>query len=236
MSLQKHPMILSVARQTLNCHLIISALPSTPNLLPLTIVSQLEIAPTTPNTINATLLQTVDAESWIPQLICNEYYGIPAYIAVVWNPDTQPQVSHILRIISQHYGSGTPYTGTVHVCAPFAADTSKVNFTQHSLLKYFDTENDLNAYIREDKYAANGYTFANTNTADALRPIAAATVFKSISSDGKQWDYSLRFNASLVPPTFANNEDKIVDRFGRDGSTLSQYPDQYITEIFERIV
>ena len=55
-----------------------------------------------------------------------------------------------------------------------------------------------------------------------------AIVFKSVSDDGKIWDYSLRFNQSEIADTFTDNEYRIVDRVTKDGEALmSQSRDRY---------
>eukprot|EP01084_Bolivina_argentea_P171015 296294_1 len=176
------------------------------------------------NLITATDLTVNNPSSFIPQLICNNFDnwwfqpGIyPAYIAIVW-PHIQYEKSHVqsvLDIIASHYGSGQTcvFNQTIGpICPCYAADISRVNFTNGSLLQYFNSENELNSYVRDNNYAQPGWNF-NNNNPNALRPIAAGIVFKSVSEDGKIWDYSLRLNQSLVPATFSDNEIQIVDRF-----------------------
>eukprot|EP01084_Bolivina_argentea_P269164 457390_1 len=96
-------------------------------------------------------------------------------------------------------------------CYNQSSDTTFVNFTAGSLLKFFNTEKELNDYITDAKYGNTGYNFNNTNS-DATRPIGAAIVFNTIGdNNGMDWEYTFRFNSSVIPQT-----DTLIDKFTRN--------------------
>ena len=188
----------------------------------------------------------------LPYLICYEqeieledgYWDTvhlpPFYLGIVLDETNEALVSHVdevMTIIGSFYGEGDIYNETRYGsigdedfnCEQWSRDTNNVNWTEGSLLKYFSNEDELEEYVRDDLYGAAGYNFENDAANGALRPVAAAIVFKSVSDDGKIWDYSLRFNQSRVPYTWSENEYRIVDRVTKDGSSLeSQSRDQYL--------
>ena len=120
----------------------------------------------------------------------------------------------------------TSYTDCVPMdeadpCIFSVANTTKFNWTEGSLLKHFADESELESYIIDDKYGQIGWENGENG---ALRPIAFAIVFKSVSNDGKIWDYSLRFDYwnddDRIPQTFTNNEYTIVNIIEKDISEL----------------
>merc|ERR1719295_1658548 len=103
------------------------------------------------------------------------------------------------------------------LCATAARDTNYVNFTEGSLLIFFDSEDDLEDYITSSVYGDAGFTFANDADNGAQRPIGAAIVFTETGGDdGKTWAYKLRFNSTSTPST----EDGGVDKFTRNNGAL----------------
>ena len=157
-----------------------------------------------------------DTEWWDDQ-IPDDYNDTNDY-------DTDTWTSGWTYDVSYYYGACNwqnfycLFNGTT--CTDSIENTTKYTWTEGSLLKYFSSESELENYVRDDLYGAAGFNFENDATNGALRPVAAAIVFKSISDDGKIWDYSLRFNQSDIADTFADKEFKIVDTVTKDGYWL----------------
>ncbi|ETO04516.1 hypothetical protein RFI_32881, partial [Reticulomyxa filosa] len=86
---------------------------------------------------------------------------------------------------------------------------SHLPWIQGLLLKYFDSNEELNKYCKKDNY---GKTWKVT-TDNGQRPIAVAIVFSNMSSDGTQWAYSIRANSTKVPGTLT---ETTVDKFQQD--------------------
>eukprot|EP01084_Bolivina_argentea_P053201 97672_1 len=86
-------------------------------------------------------------------------------------------------------------------CWEHSNETSYLNFTEGSLLKFFKSEQELEDYIASSIYSNPGYNFENT-IENATRPIGAAIVFNNIGDlSGFKWDYKLRVNMSSIPST-----------------------------------
>ena len=171
--------------------------------------------------------------SFMPNLICYQCHNYvydamelpPCQIGIVMDETDENLKSYtdgINSIIFRDYGQGTPYNASApYNCLDFVRDTSNVNWTNGSLLRYFSTESDLESYIRDNDYRGSDEPLVNS-------PLIASIVYKSVSDDGKVWDYSFRFNQSDVPDTYQNNEYKIVDVVTKDGGTLEgQSVNQY---------
>eukprot|EP01084_Bolivina_argentea_P142149 249724_1 len=98
-----------------------------------------------------------------------------------------------------------------------ARDTSFLRWEEGSLLKFFETEKELEDYTKESKYGSTGYNLENT-AERASRPVGAAIVFDSTGGDnGLEWHYTFRFNSSDVPTTEIQ-----VDKFTRNHWSLYQ--------------
>lgn len=177
----------------------------------------------TPITINEPISNITAAfnilKNWMTNVVClpetdsspgrnpNEPQP-PMYLAIVPNPNTNTYLSKLMEILSENYiydGSGinegltiekyeneTGQFININDCRDVITFTEIVNFTEGSLLKYFNNENELNEYISNKKYGGPGFNIQN-NAELGLRPIGAAIIFDSISNDGLNWEYTLRF-------------------------------------------
>ena len=177
--------------------------------------------------------------TWLENILClPEFNEAPnpernptqpaMYIGIVTNPDTvdQTRLQGLLDILNDTFifsGDMTPndddpelFNVTERDCRESLLFSQLINFSEGSALKFFDTNEDLNTYVSDKKYAGPGFNLANTNKDTGLRPVGAAIIINSISEDGLVWNYTLRFNQSNVPDTKDNN----VNKFERDSEVL----------------
>eukprot|EP01083_Nonionella_stella_P193084 713453_1 len=151
---------------------------------------------------NTTYLQRFQSQT----IASNTWYSYQVYQNQSHTPSSNP-----FRGSNEPFASEFVYTN----CISQSSDTSFVNFTHGSLLKFFNSEKELEDYVTDSAYGNTGYNFDNTKRG-STRPIGAAIVFEETGGDdGITWEYTLRFNSSYIPAT-----KTIIDKFTRNVDLL----------------
>ena len=177
--------------------------------------------------------ESIKPQNWLDKVLCLPPFDLsparnpttpqpPMGIAVVNNvggADAQAKIDELMNILNNSYPL-TPTNDTELTydnCNAVIPYSNYVNWTSDSILQYFNSEDELDSYIKDDNYGAGGFVWQGDGQNGAKRPIGAAIIFNGISDDNLQWDYTLRLNSSVLPST-----SNIIDEFTRDGGTLIQ--------------
>ena len=173
-----------------------------------------------------------DAYQDIARLIClNEFedrgsttYYPAGYLAIIPPPSTNSKIQHIINTMTSTWNSAkTAFDSSSIDCSTDANQQShpqcrtpckydELSFTETSILKYFNSEAELNTYLDNNNYASNTWDPTDFSSSDGIRPISFAIVFDDYS-DWHSLTYTLRGNASYFPATSGAPVDKFVKNF-----------------------
>jgi len=175
----------------------------------------------------------------IARLICSEpwersrdegYYAA-GYLAIVPPPSTHANVQHIIDEMQSAWTSARSqwntdnandakcnelFSSLQYYSCRTACQYDALSFAEGSILKYFDSEDALDAYLDGDDYSRRAWDPTDSaNDVDGVRPVSFAIVFDDYD-DWNSITYTLRGNASYFPTT----EGDPVDKFTKDFNLL----------------
>ena len=177
---------------------------------------------------------TLNIYTDIARLICLEgdlrssdsgLYYPASYFAIIPPPSTHSNIQHIINemTLAWNYSKISWDTSNTNCqfqqfSIPQCRTECKYNdltFTENSILKYFNSESELNSYLTNNKYGSNTWDPTDFASSDKIRPISFAIVFNNYEN-WESMSYTLRGNATYIPTT----QGEKVDLFTKDWSTL----------------
>eukprot|EP01084_Bolivina_argentea_P017213 32156_1 len=154
-------------------------------------------------------------------LCAMNWTGPAPFIGITPKRNTNKHIDAVLDIMNRRWvAQQTPnqtYINTApYGCIQYAKD---LPFTQGWLLKYFDSDNSMNSYCKQNKYGSGFKVTQNINDSSMnKRPIAFGISFSEPSLNGLEWKYKIRFNASGATYQKQQGGQKTSALFSADGT------------------
>eukprot|EP00486_Rosalina_sp_Unknown_P000997 CAMPEP_0201566782 /NCGR_PEP_ID=MMETSP0190_2-20130828/6860_1 /ASSEMBLY_ACC=CAM_ASM_000263 /TAXON_ID=37353 /ORGANISM="Rosalina sp." /LENGTH=1780 /DNA_ID=CAMNT_0047985985 /DNA_START=1581 /DNA_END=6920 /DNA_ORIENTATION=- len=141
---------------------------------------------------------TTESEFFITLPLCAmNFYAPASFMSVSPRPGADPHIDAVMEIMRQKWTTITDINNLTVDELPCLVYASSLPFEEGWLLKYFDSPNDIDNYCKDTDYGKGfGVSGDINDDKQKNRPIGFGISWDIPSSDGLQWSYRLRFNAS----------------------------------------